>query len=52
MFKTVSRQHEVDMRSLPGFIFLSYVFHVIGFISNLKHFLGQSRGAKLSQGER
>lgn len=38
--------------SLFGFLFLSYVFQIVGFVAHMKRFLGLSKEAHLYQGQR
>jgi len=52
MFFAMKREYHVGTKSLLGFIFLSYAYHLIGIISYLRHFLGLSRNTYLYQGER
>lgn len=52
MFLIGSRHYNTSYRNLFGFVFLSYVFHIVGFIAYVKWFLGLSRTSNLSQGQR
>jgi cellulose synthase/poly-beta-1,6-N-acetylglucosamine synthase-like glycosyltransferase len=52
MFLISSRSYQTNGRSLVGFIILSYVYHVIGFVCYMRHFLGMSKRNYLYQGQR
>jgi cellulose synthase/poly-beta-1,6-N-acetylglucosamine synthase-like glycosyltransferase len=52
IFFAVRTEYHAGIKSLLGFIFLSYAYHLIGIISYLRHFLGLSRNTYLYQGER
>ncbi len=52
MFLISSRHYNTSAINLFGFVFLSYVFHIVGFIAYVKWFLGLSRTSYLRQGQR
>jgi cellulose synthase/poly-beta-1,6-N-acetylglucosamine synthase-like glycosyltransferase len=52
MFIIAGRQYETSIKSLFGFIILSYAYHIIGLICYMKYFLGFSKRNYLYQGQR
>lgn len=52
VFLIGSRHYNTSVRNVFGFVFLSYVFHIVGFIAYVKWFLGLHRTSNLSQGQR
>ncbi len=52
MFLVGYRSCGSGIRSVFGFILLSYIYHVLGFICYVKHFLGLSKESYLYQGQR
>jgi len=52
IFFAGKRCYKVNNKSLAGFITLSYLYHVVGLLSYMRHFLGLSGKNRLYQGER
>jgi len=52
MFFVTSKDCGVSVRNVFGFVALSYVCHLVGFICHVKYFLGLSKTTHLYQGER
>lgn len=52
MFFIASREYSTSISCLPGFILLSYIYHIIGFICYVTHVVGLSKKSYLYQGER
>ena len=52
MFLVAFKRCNIGVTDIFGFIMLSYAYHVIGFISYIKYFLGLSGESYLYQGQR
>ena len=52
IFWIASRQRDTNIAGVFGFIVLSYIYHIIGFISQMKCLLGLSKASYLRQGQR
>lgn len=52
MFVVGSRYYKTNLGHIFGFILLSYIYHLLRLISHMRYFLGMSKQAYLSQGQR